>query len=361
MTTFKGSSLDFVNHWLDQLRIYNEISPLAEKIQDAFAMTMLKAAVSLQPELYTVQNTDDYERVKSGAGIDFEMYKTLLMSTCMTFDATHKLSSKPAASTTLEAPKDTRKVTLHDLLQANEHDLSESYENGVDDTPFSLDTPSDDLMINATRRDAPRRGPQYRRPRTPGLNKETWDKLLKADQETWDRLSPEAKTVIVTFAKKLAASANDSTTPSKPTSQSTSRSANITETMVGDSQGEQDSNFSVIDEIERLVNEVSTESSTDRLVNVARSNINDVHPGDIRRVLSNQSKAGTSKSRTISAHAITYNVSKLDGAASRGPLQKRLIVLSRGTFRTIPLLRILPSGTHSSGRWNRRPRPIDAS
>ena len=181
--TFPGTTLEFVEKWLDELRIYNELSPLHERIRSEFAMVMLKMAVSTCPPLHKVEADDMLQVAKGEPALTWMQYKDHLMNTAMS----HDLATSKGHDTVAK-----RAINAHELSA----DCDESVHGDDPDPQFDIDMPIDMLMVNTTQQ---RRRPFL--PRRPSLNRDTWKSLKPDDQKVWDQLSQDAKQVIINFVK----------------------------------------------------------------------------------------------------------------------------------------------------------------
>jgi hypothetical protein len=174
---FNGTSTDFLDLWLDKYRVHTSIVVAASRINEAVALSLLKAAFSQQAEFHAIEMRDN-ERITLGdPGFNYNQYVSQLTATCATFDVSNYPSSK--ISKTLVDPAKERKVSMHDLMYGG---MDDDDEVGYDGS-MTLDDPIDGYLVHATNR---RRS---RFPRRPSLNREVWGKISKEDQETWDKLN----------------------------------------------------------------------------------------------------------------------------------------------------------------------------
>lgn len=89
---WQGTSEQFVLHWMNQVRIYNNIS--TEKITPKLVMTMLQNAVQEIRELASVKTTCDSLQTHTGKPTDYHGYVFLLMSALASYDARHSSKRK---------------------------------------------------------------------------------------------------------------------------------------------------------------------------------------------------------------------------------------------------------------------------
>ena len=77
---WKGSSVGFLLHWHEQFRLLEELLPYSQHYSSEVKKRMLEAAVKQIPELQQIKNTDNNRVAAGGTPMDYDCYRSVLMS-----------------------------------------------------------------------------------------------------------------------------------------------------------------------------------------------------------------------------------------------------------------------------------------
>jgi hypothetical protein len=151
---WKGTSLSFILHYQEQIRLYDQLQPPNEQTSNHVKMIYLQNAVYAIEELRSVQTTGSQLALANGTVATYKDYKALLKSAASTYDRAHA----PAKCT--------------DIWDANvTESFHEAYEFG-----FDIDTPTD--IVQAHMRD-----------QLGVIPKETFGQLSPESRKAWSQLS----------------------------------------------------------------------------------------------------------------------------------------------------------------------------
>jgi hypothetical protein len=294
---WNGTASGFINHWVEQVRLYNDLVEPTQQIKGTMQRMLLENAVHPLEELRAVKNQADQHKVQGGKELTYDEYESLLLSAANNYDSQFKPKS---------GPNGRRAVYLHDTSDADADD-----QHQADD--YDIDTPIDTILANAHNRNFSNR---------PRLQPEQWDKLDAESRNIWKSLPLAAKAVIIGHP-----TANSGTTK---TSHPPSRSVNVhqltallhhLQTGSDDDDAFEDAAQDDIqqedDEAEPADDNVLLSYLTDRakLTKQQLDKIDSIPPSDLRKMLSSsktrldgeKKKPGTS-TRSTNAHMV-YRVS----------------------------------------------------
>ena len=186
---WRGTTHGFILHWCDKLRLHEGLVKTTDHFTGAVKMIMLQNAVSGIAELHHVKTQSAHNIAQGKQPLNFEQYKTLLLSAASTYDAKRGLTRNPHKRSI------NNNELIHDynyssnsILMLNTHEHT-----SANDTSYNIDTDFDQLQINEN--------VQHRRPFRPTMSKDKWNSLSPTDKETWDSLPPRAKGIILGITK----------------------------------------------------------------------------------------------------------------------------------------------------------------
>ena len=195
-TRWRGSQVNFILHWKEQARIYNELAG-TEAYSESQLVRFLNNTVNGVKNLEQVLTVN--KTARKGAGnntpLSFPDFVQLLMDAAQAHDAANGVKGNPSIC---------QEVNVHEV---NEHEMIE-FDDGTTEQfdPYEihahdLDTPVEELSIFQTNFSPSGRKPSNG-PRRVLLNSETWRALDKADQSNWDLLTDKAKGIILRYASQ---------------------------------------------------------------------------------------------------------------------------------------------------------------
>ena len=216
-SNWRGSQSNFVLHFAEQCRLYNEITEPADNYSDGMKIQFLNAAVAGTPNLSGVlfnrRTAIKAATAARGAApvagggappappaVTFDEYVADLLDAASVYDSgiTTTRSRRSAHKTELEFDDGSFQVDdAHEDLQANAHE-------------FDIDTPLELIVHQASSRSSSMPSNEKRRV---FMNRDTWRSLKKDDQEAWDRVSEEGKQSILGYVARKAASKDTKQSP----------------------------------------------------------------------------------------------------------------------------------------------------
>jgi hypothetical protein len=167
---WKGTTLSFILHYQEQIRLYNQLQPPNEQTSDHAKMIYLQNAVYAIKELRSVQTTGSQLALANSTVPTYKDYKALLKLAASTYDRAHAaVKCQP-----------TRSAERTDIWDANvTKSFHEAYEFG-----FDIDTPTD--IVQAHMRD-----------QLGVIPKEMFSQLLPESRKAWSQLSDDVRVDIL--------------------------------------------------------------------------------------------------------------------------------------------------------------------
>ena len=287
--TWNSTTEKFVLHWMEQVRLYEELVDPTAALVDAVKLTLITNAVRGHPKLSGVYNVAVQLASQTGQRVDYEQYSDLLLSECAQADAAFAQSPRKAH----------HNVYMSDLaINDGEDDALQFF--SADEANYNIDSDPMTLMANAHRH------------RELSANRvlmqiEQWKSVSPDGQKIWDQLSDADKAVIL---KRPAANLSRPNRPfneRKPDGQK----VNVHDTTVYDFIT---ANAHLLDygEAPDDTGEGASDEEAQTLHAFLASRGNNSSPADIRNLLSTSSKRAPSKlpkDRQANAH-VTYSVDK---------------------------------------------------
>jgi len=176
---FKGSTVEFLVHWSQQVKLYQKLMGGSSTFGDNEKLIHLVRAVSPIPELRQIKITADMLSVSTGTSLQFDKYYELLSSAAAQYDA--QLKYKPK-----------RMIYSHDV-----HQEDDDYNSHNEDT-YDIDTPVSYIEANVHARSPPPRRPQSSGQKV-FMPKERWQLLSDKTKRTWDTIPDKDKSIILGY------------------------------------------------------------------------------------------------------------------------------------------------------------------
>jgi hypothetical protein len=120
-------------NWIDKLRLFHELTPVADRLSENTQRTLLQNAVIGLNALRQVQINSNLQKATHGAALTFAQYCTLLLNSATGYD---KRSDKPNSN-----GKPHRSVFNSETL-FKDHD--KTFESD-----YNVDTMADELLVYA--------------------------------------------------------------------------------------------------------------------------------------------------------------------------------------------------------------------
>jgi len=86
-STWRGTTVEFIVHWREQMRMYNEITPANERFNPGQKKRLLQAAVERSPPLKAVHAMDNNRVLARQASLDYVGYSNVLLSEAAQMDS----------------------------------------------------------------------------------------------------------------------------------------------------------------------------------------------------------------------------------------------------------------------------------
>jgi len=190
-SSWRGSMENFLIHWNDQVRLYNERVDITEVIPSPLKMTLLQTAVNDVPELAEIKATSDQLTARTlgiGTGLapmDYDHYYALLISAATRMDRRIR-GTTPAGNRTRRA--------VYATEQYSSYDPDDHYDS-MDDIMYDIDTDPYTIMVNAAMRqgNAPSRNTNTR------VSHDVWNLMAPAERTAWNAMRPAVKAKITSL------------------------------------------------------------------------------------------------------------------------------------------------------------------
>eukprot|EP00934_Nitzschia_sp_Nitz4_P006215 Nitzschia sp. Nitz4//scaffold143_size57137//53597//57072//NITZ4_006523-RA/size57137-processed-gene-0.42-mRNA-1//1//CDS//3329536473//6205//frame0 len=323
-----GNVEQFIIDWLNNIRLYETLTPISAHFPDIMKKAMLQNALNTFSKFREVKSNEQLDIAKGRGPLSYQAYVQLVQQVAVTFDsqisAQRKRKTRTSSMTHNFAARDldgnpSLHVHMSDVHEEMDGSIHDDYDDGVTEQFGSFT-----IHESRTQR------PPYRRP---SLRKDVWQSLSRADQLAWDNLSHAGKQSIILGFRN----SNNSMPPT------TARGANLTDTSPHD-PGD-------LEQYHDTTQDLPPDDHGDVLIQAAKRSSTAVTPTmslpphDVRRLLgSNTPSASAMKpamptptpprqpattssrapSRRIAdVHILRYNVAANTNSPSRGALVDR--------------------------------------
>ena len=286
--SWRRTSVDFIRHWAEQIRLFEEITSITSHMSDDLKRTMLENALVQVRELQFVSIQDRMNVTKGGTPLTFQQY----------YDAVHDAAVLRDTSLSVSSRNRRRiRANLHDL---GLDDLYEGYED--DDEPSDneeLGINIHDLRALVANRKPPDKGRQgYALEK--GKQNMRDSKRTYIPPEMWEQLDEKAKAILL---GRALPSGDRRANLHDLDQQEEDQDDN------GDDGEDQDDAYEPEDPGE----DINDDQDDSRELSAFLTGRKSLAPNDIRRVLAASSrpiaKKKKPKSRTVRIHDVTYTVS----------------------------------------------------
>src|SRR5210317_2142686 len=168
-----GKHYAFILHWLEQVRLHNEIAP--DPLPDSQLRILLENALRPTPYLREIRNTSQILSSQTGKALSYADYVAICKSAAQTHDKAMEAQALTSGS---------RRAMYHDV-----------YDQDSSSNLDTIDTPTFDLDVNMHAIEA-YQASQTRKPR-PYLDNASWQQLDDASRRAWSNLPLHARSVIL--------------------------------------------------------------------------------------------------------------------------------------------------------------------
>ena len=178
--TWNGMTEQFVLHWLEHVRLYEELVDVSAALSNSVKLTLLTNAIHGHTKLSSVQYVAIQLASHFGHAADFTKYSELLLSECAQVDSA--LAHSPHKS-------GKRSVYYMDLTIADEEDDAHHL-SSADEVDYSIDSDPVTLLANAHKR-------REMSANRVLMHRDQWTGVSPEGQKIWDQLSEEDKAMIL--------------------------------------------------------------------------------------------------------------------------------------------------------------------
>ena len=278
---WKGTYHSFILHWVNKLRLYEDMVPIEDHFTDSVKKTMLENTVVGVTSLKSVKNQADHDKAHGRGTLSYDNYLTLLLSAAAVHDAEYSFKHRGKSS----IYNINQHHAFNTYYESDEHDI---------DSDFVFENNTQELYQ------------AYQRPpfNAPRMSREKWINLSRQEQQAWDTMSNRSKAIILGISspqqdKRRNEDANTNNSKNenqKSINHSESNSKSPSEGILTTSEDNQEEY------------QMNKESITTFLTNQN-------HPGDLRNLLSssmasdNNTSTNDNQLRDINV-SISYMVSK---------------------------------------------------
>jgi len=191
-TNYRGTTTKFILDWLDDVRRYEEMTPIRSHFPEPMKKAMLQNAINEIKTFADIKTSEEFDIAKGNKPFPYKEYSTLIQRVATNFD--EKLIQT-------QRSRYPRSVNDHHLVTPD-YDYDD-YNNNDDPNDVYYDSQVQDIeehfgsfSVNETF--------QRRGPRRPSLHRDTWQRLSQSDKDTWDRVSDEGKRSIIFMHKNAS-------------------------------------------------------------------------------------------------------------------------------------------------------------
>jgi hypothetical protein len=174
--SWRGTTKTFILNWIDKLRLYHELIPVADRLSEKTQRTLLQNAVIGLNALRQVQINSDSQLAAHGTALTFAQYRTLLINSATSYN---KRSDKPNSN-----GKPRRSVFKSETL-FEDHDEMPEFDHNVDTTADELQA----YVLN--RWEHPQFNSGSRMPIA------RWEALSEQAKQIWDTMEDANKALIL--------------------------------------------------------------------------------------------------------------------------------------------------------------------
>jgi hypothetical protein len=173
--SWRGTTKAFLLNWIDKLRIYYELTPVADRLSENTQRTLLQNAVIGLNALQQVQINSDLQKATHGAALTFAQYRTLLLNSATGYD---KRSDKPNSN----GKPGCSVFNLETLFE--DHDKT-------------FKTTAEELQVYAMNQ---REHPQFKSGSRMPIAR--WKALSEQAKKIWDTMADDDKALILALQEK---------------------------------------------------------------------------------------------------------------------------------------------------------------
>jgi hypothetical protein len=294
-SSYNGTTQEFIIDWVNNMRIYESLSPQSSHFPEIMKKSMLQNALNGLQVFRRVKDTELHEIARGQGALKYPNYLSVVQGVATTFDKSTKRKSP------------NRNVNMSQL---NRHeDTFEDLEHQGEEFTF------DEFEVHEARR---------RRFNRVSLPKIVWENLSKDDQLTWDKMTDQAKRAIM-FAHKP----KDAADPLKAQEHSLHVENDASHTICDDE--------ALVPTLDVLAHAMRGGKPPNSTRSSNKLPYESTHPADIRRVLGGadgEKKMKANLHYIISEHRAIRPGSLIDRGANGGIAGSDVRVISK-TDRTI--------------------------
>ena len=183
--SWNGMTEQFVLHWMEQVRLYQDLVDPTAVLVDAVKVSLISDAVRGHPKLGGVYNVAAQLASQPGQHVNYDQYVNLLLSECAQVDSA--IARSPRKAVKCSAVKCS--IYMSDLAINDGEDDALQF-SGENEADYNIDSDPMTLMANAHRRHELSANRVL-------MHSEQWKGMSPNGQEIWDQYSDEDKAVVL--------------------------------------------------------------------------------------------------------------------------------------------------------------------
>jgi hypothetical protein len=190
--SWRGTTKSFVLNWVGKLRLFHEVTPVADRLSENTQRTLLQNAVIGMNTLREVQINCDLQKATHGTVMTFSQYRTLLINSATGYDKRNDNKSNPTGKPCCLVFNSETLFEYHASL----HD-DFIYDNEPSAQEYDVDTSAAELQACAMHR---RERPQFKSGSRMPITR--WKSISEQAKTIWDTMEDDDKALILALQEK---------------------------------------------------------------------------------------------------------------------------------------------------------------
>ena len=179
--SWNGTTRHFVLHWMEQVRLYEELVDVSASLSDSVKLTLLTNAVRGHTKLSGVHTVAIQLASHFGQAVDFTKYSEMLLSECAQVDSALAHSARKSGQPSVYFTD----LTIDDGEEDAHHQLS-----SADEVDYTIDSDPVTLMANTHKHREMSASRVL-------MHQDQWTGMQPEGQKIWDQLLGEDKASIL--------------------------------------------------------------------------------------------------------------------------------------------------------------------
>ena len=178
--SWHGMTIHFVLHWIEQVRLHEELVDVSTALSDSVKLTLLMNAIRGHTKLSGVHNVAIHMASPFGQAVDFTKYSEMLLSECAQVDSALAYSPRKSGQ---------RSVYFTDLTINDGEEDAHQQLSSADEVNYTIDSDPVTLMAIAHKHREMSAGCVL-------MHQDQWTGMPPEGQKIWDQPLGEDKAVI---------------------------------------------------------------------------------------------------------------------------------------------------------------------